>query len=58
MSRILNDNEVNHVSGGWFFLALPIFIGGGYAYGKDRAERDNANDAKKDQQSCPKDAST
>jgi len=58
MIRALREAEIDHVSGGWFWIALPIFIGGGYTYGKDRAERDNANDANKKQQTCQKGASS
>lgn len=52
MIRQLNDSEIASVTGGWFWVALPIVLGGGYTLGKDRAERDNANDEKKS--SCSK----
>lgn len=42
--RVLNEDEIGMVTGGWFWLALPIIIGAGYTLGKDRAERDNARD--------------
>jgi hypothetical protein len=46
MIRELNSSEIDSVNGGWFWLALPIVIGGGYTLGKDRAERDNKRDEK------------
>lgn len=42
--RILTETEIEHVSGGFFWIALPIVIAGGYTLGKDRALRDNARD--------------
>lgn len=42
--RALTATEINHVSGGFFWIALPIVIAGGYTLGKDRALRDNARD--------------
>ena len=45
--RPLSLDEIEQVGGGWFWLALPIVIGGGYTLGKDRAERDNARDEQK-----------
>ncbi len=47
MIKELNSSEIDSVHGGWFWLALPIVIGGGYTLGKDRAERDNKRDEKK-----------
>jgi hypothetical protein len=47
MINELNSSEIDSVNGGWFWLALPIVIGGGYTLGKDRAERDNKRDEKK-----------
>lgn len=44
--RPLDDTEISSVAGGWFWVALPIIIGAGYTLGKDRAERDNARDAR------------
>lgn len=44
MIRELNSGEIDSVNGGWFWIALPIIIGGGYTLGKDRAERDNERD--------------
>lgn len=46
--QVLSDNSIECVHGGFFWIALPILIGGGYTLGKDRAIRDNARDA----QSC------
>ena len=46
----LTDGEIDEVNGGFFWVALPIIIAGGYTLGKDRAERDNARD---DANSCP-----
>lgn len=46
MIKELNSSEIDSVHGGWFWLALPIVIGGGYTLGKDRAERDNKRDEK------------
>ncbi len=45
--RELNIEEINSVSGGFFWVALPIVLAGGYTIGKDQAirrnERDDAN---------------
>ena len=46
MINDLEINEIDNVNGGWFWIALPIVIGGGYTLGKDRAERDNKRDEK------------
>ena len=43
----LNSREIESVNGGWFWLAVPIVIAGGYTLGKDRAERDNKQDQQK-----------
>lgn len=43
--QVLNNNEIEHVNGGFFWVALPIVIAGGYTLGKDRAVRDNQRDA-------------
>lgn len=44
----LSVNETASVKGGFFWIALPIIIGGGYTVGKDRAQRDNKRDEKKE----------
>jgi len=38
--RVLSQNEIQAVNGGFFWLALPIVIAAGYTLGKDRAVRD------------------
>jgi len=43
----LSISELDQVEGGFFWVALPIVIAGGYTLGKDRAERDNARDENK-----------
>lgn len=43
----LSLEEMDAVSGGWFWLALPVVIAGGYTLGKDRAIRDNERDKAK-----------
>ena len=45
--KVLNSNDIKAVNGGFFWIAVPIVIAGGYQYGKDRAERDNQRDAEK-----------
>ena len=42
--RELSLEEIDEVNGGWFWIALPIVIGGGYTWGKDLAETHNAQD--------------
>ncbi|MEL8056999.1 MAG: hypothetical protein AAGK66_12655 [Pseudomonadota bacterium] len=46
--RELDHEEIEEVHGGWFWIALPIIVGGGYTWGKDLAETHNAQD----QQEC------
>jgi len=41
----LQDSEIAGVNGGFFWVALPVILAGGYTLGKDRALRDNARDA-------------
>ncbi|WP_299264670.1 hypothetical protein [uncultured Psychrosphaera sp.] len=45
----LTLGELQLVSGGWFWITLPIFVGGGYKWGSDRANRDNKKDEKKEE---------
>lgn len=42
--RTLSEEEIDRIGGGFFWIALPIVIAGGYTFGKDRALRDNARD--------------
>jgi hypothetical protein len=53
MIRVLVEQEVDDVSGGWFWLAAPVFIAGGYTLGKDKKQAERA-DAAAAMQSCPK----
>ncbi len=50
----LKQEEINHVSGGFFWFAAPIVIAAGYQYGKDRAERDNRRKEKAEENACEK----
>lgn len=55
MIELTSNEELKEVSGGWFWVALPLFVGGGYKYGSDRAKRDNEREkeASEPPQQCP-----
>lgn len=40
----LSTEEIEEVNGGFFWIALPLILAGGYTIGKDLAIRDNERD--------------
>ncbi len=54
MVRVLDQQEIDDVSGGWFWAAALIFMGGGYTLGKDMKLADRADAEAASMQSCPK----